>query len=424
MKKKPLIAGISLLAGLLALGGGVAFVKYRSMRAAANQPAFQPPDFVDVVEATPVSWQPTARLVGTVIAKRSVTLANEIAGTVTEVGFDSGEQTTAGQVLVQMDVSTETADMHTAEAAARVARAAVEVAQANIQSSQASVQLAESNQRRFRDAGKSVSASDLDRMNTELDKARADLQRQQSDLVKARAEVEQAEARVRQIQTLIAKKTLRAPFLARASMRTVDPGQYLKEGTSIVSLTEVTDDIYLDFAVPQDYAARVAPGAVVVAKSQMLGSESVRITVVSIDSTVNPTTRNVRVRSSVPNPDQRLKPGMFIDIEVPVEAARQFVAVPTTAVRRAAFGDHVFVLEPGDPAGDPPGSFRARQRMVKLGPDIAGKVIISEGLKMGEQLATSGSFKLHEGSLVMKAPPVAEKSGAAPAAPGVAAAGQ
>ena len=424
MKKKPIVAGISLLVGLLALGGGVAYMKHRSTVAAANQPAFQPPEFVDVVVAAPVSWQPTARLVGTVIAKRSVTLANEIAGTVTEVGFDSGEKIAAGQVLVQMDVSSETADMHTAEAAARVARAAVEVAQANIQSSQASVQLAESNQRRFKDAGKSVSASDLDRMNTELDKARADLQRQQSDLAKARAEVDQAEARVRQIQTLIAKKTLKAPFLSRAGMRTVDPGQYLKEGTSIVSLTEVTDDIYLDFAVPQDYAARVAPGAVVVAKSQMLGSESVKITVVSIDSTVNPTTRNVRVRSSVPNPDQRLKPGMFIDIEVPVEAARQFVAVPTTAVRRAAFGDHVFVLEPGDPASDPPGSFRARQRMVKLGPDIAGKVIISEGLNMGEQLATSGSFKLHEGSLVMKAPPIAEKSGAAPAAPGVAAAGQ
>lgn len=411
MKKKPLIAGIALLVVLVGVGGGLALIKYRSIVAAANKPSFQPPEFVDVVEATAVSWQPTARLVGTVIAKRSVTLANEIAGTVTEVGYDSGEETSAGQVLVQMDISTEMADRSTAEAAVSVAKAAVEVAQANVHSSQSTLELSEINQRRFKEAGKSVSASDLDRMNTELEKARADVQRQQSDLVRARAEVDQAEAKLRQIQTLIAKKTLKSPFNAKAGMRTVHPGQYLAEGTSIVSLTEITDDIYLDFAVPQEYAARVAPGTVVVAKSGMLGSESVRITVVSIDSTVNPTTRNVRVRSSVLNPDHKLKPGMFIDIEVPVEAPRQFVAVPTTAVRRAAFGDHVFVLTPGDPAKDPPGAFRAQQRMVKLGPDISGKVIISEGLKVGDQLATSGSFKLHEGSLVMKPPPPEPKAG-------------
>lgn len=423
MKKTPIVAGIALIVALAAVGGGLAWMKHRSMAAAANAPAFQPPEFVDVIEATPMNWQPTARLVGTVIAKRSVTLANEIVGTVTDVGFDSGEEVQAGQVLVQMDLTTEKADLATSEAAARVARAAVEVAQANIAFSQSSLELAESNQRRFQGAGSSVSATDIDRTNSELAKAKADLSRQRSELERSRAEVDRAEAQIRQIQSTIAKKTLKAPFHSRASMRTVHPGQFLAEGTSIVSLSEITDDIYLDFAVPQEYAARVKPGVVVEASSNMLGSEAVKITVVSIDATVNPTTRNVRVRSSVANPDHRLKPGMFIDVEVPVEAPRQYVSIPTTAVRRGAFGDHVFVLNPGDPAKDPPGAMRAQLRMVKLGPDVSGNVIISDGLKAGEQVAANGSFKLREGALVIKAPPPAPKTGAAEAAtPGVAAA--
>ncbi len=128
----------------------------------------------------------------------------------------------------------------------------------------------------------------------------------------------------------------------------IHPGQYLAEGTSIVSLTELTDDIYLDFAVPQEYASRATPGMVVTAKSEILGSDAAEITVVSVDATVNPTTRNVRVRASVPNPGYTLKPGMFIDVEVPTEPMKDYVVVPTTAAWRAAFGDHVFVLLPGD----------------------------------------------------------------------------
>jgi len=417
MKTKPIIAGVALLVVLAAVGGGLALVKYRAIKAAASAPSLPPPEFVDVIEAATMNWQPTARLVGTVFAKRSVTLANEVVGMTTAVGFDSGEEVQAGQVLVQMDISTEKADLAAAEASARVARAAIDVALANINFSQSNLELAQSNQRRFQGAGTSVSATDLDRTNSELAKAKSDLARQQSELERAKAEVDRADSQIRQIQSRIDKKTLKAPFRARVGMRTVQPGQYLGEGTSIVSLSEITDDIYLDFAVPQEYAPRVVPGTVVVANSNMLGNEAVKITVVSIDATVNPTTRNVRVRSTVANLDHRLKPGMFIDIEVPVEAPKQYVAIPTTAVRRGSIGDHVFVLNPGDPAKDLPESFHAQQRMVTLGPDIAGKVIISAGLKAGELVAASGSFKLREGAVVMKAPPVAPRADPAAAAP-------
>lgn len=424
VKKKPLVAGLVLIAALLAVGVSLGAWKYTKIKADANKGGFEPPEFVETLTTGTIPWQPRSRLVGTVIAKQSVTLANEIVGVVKEVGFDSGDTVEAGQVLLRLDVSTETADLAGAEAAERIGAAAVSVAEADIRVAEAELEWARSNNQRVMDAtaGGSTTAGEIDRAKADLDKAKADLERQQSALVRAQADRDQAKARVEQIKTIIAKKTLTAPFKARAGMRTVHPGQYLAEGTSIVGLTELTNDIYLDFAVPQEYASRATPGMVVTAKSEILGSDAAAITVMSVDATVNPTTRNVRVRASVPNPGYKLKPGMFIDVEVPTEPMADYVAVPTTSVRRAAFGDHVFVLLPGDAEKkDPPGAMRAEQRMVTLGPDVGGQVIISKGLKKGELIATSGSFKLRPGAMVMQAPPPgAGGGGAAPAAHGTA----
>lgn len=408
MKTKPILAGILLLLVLVGLGSGLAYWKHRANKKAAEAPAFIPPEFVDSVGVETVAWRPTARLVGTVVAKRSVSLANEMVGVVREIGFDSGQSVKQGQVLVQFDTSTELADLAGAEASERLADAAIQVAEANLRAAKSSLALATSNRKRFQDAAGSVSAADLDRANSEFDKMTADVEREQASLLHARAELDQAKARVAQIKTLIAKKTLSAPFDARAGMRTVHQGQYLAEGTSIVSLTELTDDIYLDFAIPQEYAPRVVVGSVVMANSQVLGGAGVPITVVSIDATVNPSTRNIRVRSLVKNPGQFLKPGMSIDVEVPVDEAKPFLVLPTTAIRRASFGDHVFVLTPmpADPKAPPgPPTFTAHQRMVSLGDDIGGKVIVTSGLKEGEIVASSGSFKLREGALVMQGPP-------------------
>jgi membrane fusion protein (multidrug efflux system) len=321
-------------------------------------------------------------------------LANEIAGVVTDVNFESGDLVEAGQVLVKQDISTENADLASAQAAERTAVAAIDVAKADIRAAESSLEWATSNQKRFKDAGTAVSAGEVDKADADLRKARADLDRGNSSLLKAQADREQAAAHVQQIQTKIAKKTLTAPFRARASIRTVHPGQYLAEGAQIVGLMEVTDDIYVDFAVPQEYAARAAPGTVVIASSKVLGSDQVRINVLSVDAMVNPVTRNVRIRASVADPDHKLKQGMAIDVEVPTEAPREYVVVPTTAVRRAAFGDHVFVITPSDEKSQ---GLVAHQRIVTLGPDLGGRVIVETGLKAGEKIAAAGSFKLRDG---------------------------
>jgi membrane fusion protein (multidrug efflux system) len=397
MKPKPLLAGTALILALLAVIGVIAGLKYREMHKPAPPP-FIPPQSVELVQAKSESWQPTARLVGTVIAKRSIMLSNELAGNVTEVDFDTGSIVEPGQVLIKQDISTETADLEAAKAAEKLAVAAIDVANADIKVAQSDLDWAINNQKRFKEAGSGVSAAELDKAEADLRKAHADLDRGNSSLIKAQADRESAAARVQQIQTKIDKKTLKAPFKAQASIRTVHPGQYLAEGAQIVGLMEVTDDIYLDFAVPQEYAARVAPGMVVVASSEVLGSKDVRITVISLDSQVNPPTRNVRIRSTIADPQHKLKQGMAIDVEVPTELPREVVVIPSTAVRRAAFGDHVFVITPSDqpsPPGMPPGMV-AHQRMIKLGPDLGGRVIVEEGLKAGEQIAAAGSFKLRD----------------------------
>lgn len=420
-----------LLAALVVVGAGVYAARHWKKPEAGMQGP--PPVAVDIVQAKQETWQPTGRLVGTVIAKRSVNLSNEIVGVVTEVGFDSGAIVEPGQVLLKLDAKTELADLAAAEAAQRLAAAAIEVAEADVKVAKTNVEWSLANYQRYKGApAKAVSESDVDKARTDLEKAQSSLQREESVVLQMRAEVDQAKARVDQINTLLAKKTLRAPFRARAGMRNIHPGQYLAEGTQIVLLHELTDDIYVDFAIPQEYTPLVHPGTTVTATSNILGrgvANTVQMSVLSMDASVNPVTRNIRVRTSVPNKDQVLKPGMFIDVEVPIGPSEQVVTVPTTSIRRAAFGDHVFVITPmpppppGSPAPPPPDPkappmpppMLANQTMVKVGPNLGNRVIVLTGLAAGQEVAAGGSFKLRDKGLVF--PPMPAQPGAGESAP-------
>jgi membrane fusion protein (multidrug efflux system) len=146
---------------------------------------------------------------------------------------------------------------------------------------------------------------------------------------------------VAQVEARLAKLTIAAPFRARAGMRLVHEGQYLAEGASVVSLQELTDTIYLDFAIPQEYAPRVKPGVAVMATGELLGADPVRIEVVAVDATVNNDTRNLRVRAVVDNRQGALVPGMFLQISVPVEEPKRFVMAPGTGIRRSSYADSV-----------------------------------------------------------------------------------
>lgn len=398
MRGKGVVVTVVGIGVLLAAAGGAWYV----MQEKAPQPgteaaAYEPMEAAQIIEAREIDWQPMADMVGTVIAIRSVAVRNELAGVVREVGYQSGDIVEEGQVLLRQDETSDQADLE-------AVRASVRVAEASVTQARSEIELAKTELERLIGVPSGAIAA------VEIDRARNTLETAKADLGRWVAEVDQANARVAQIEARIAKLTIRAPFRARAGLRTVHEGQYLAEGADVVTLQEVTEKIYLDFAVPQEYAARVVPGTIVMANGELLGPEPAPIEVVASDATVNNQTRNLRVRAIVNNPGGLLVPGMFVQVEVPIDSPQRFVVVPTTAVRRAAYANSVFVIAP-----DESGTVRAHQRYVSLGQTVGEDVIVLDGLKPGEKIAAAGSFKLRDGVAVMVAPP--GQSGAAGSAP-------
>lgn len=408
MKTSSILVGIGVFVALGVVGGGLAFVKYRQIQAGMNQPAFEPPEAVNLMPVKPVNWQPTSDLVGTVLSLRTVNVMNEVEGVVTVVGFKSGDIVDQGQMLVKLDDSTDRAELATAEAAMRVAEAEISVKLAD-------QKLAE-DELRMQDAAAQSRATS----NIEVSRARAEVERSGAEVIRARAAADEAKARIARVNTRLKKHEIRAPFRARVGLRNVHEGQFLAapfgmDATQIATLQEMSDKIYIDFAVPQEQLDRVKIGLVVMGELQgtsgTTGGEPIRLEVSALDATANPTTRNVRVRTITDNSKDTLRPGMFVKVRVPTEASKEYLSVPVKAIRRASYANQVFVVEevqePG-PDGKPMAKMRAKQRFVTLGPTIGEDVIVLSGLKAGEQVATSGSFKLRENALVM---PVVEGAG-------------
>jgi membrane fusion protein (multidrug efflux system) len=365
---------MALLLGVAAFGGGLALWKVHSIEASdagfASQP--EPMESVAVAEARPIEHQPTTVAIGTVIALRSITLRNELAGTVRQVALDPGSIVEAGKVLVALDVSVEEAELQ--------ALAAQEA-------------LAESLLARTERANQSnaIAASELDRARSERDVARAQMAR---------------------TRAVIEKKTLRAPFKARIGISDVHPGQYLEEGATLTTLQGVDEAEHVDFAVAQQVAAGLRAGGSV--EVFAAGSdEPIPARIVAIDARVDPTTRNAVVRARI-EAARAPSPGASVRVRVPVGPMQQAVAIPVNALRKGPEGDHVFVIAAGKD-----GKPRAFARPVVSGPVVGDSIVIEQGLTAGEQIAASGSFKLREAVLVAVAPtavPAAGTPGIAPAA--------
>jgi len=358
----------------IVVGGAVilAFWKYGAIQsavaAAASQP--EPMESVMVAEAKPRQHTPSTTAIGTVVALRSVTLRNELAGTVRKVSLEPGRIVEPGTVLVALDVAVEAADLASQQAQAHLAEVNLERTQRMVEQ-------------------RAMSAMELDQAVAERDVARAQVAR---------------------TQALIERKTIRAPFRARLGISDVHPGQYLNEGTQITTLQGVDQDVYVDFTVAQRVASQLNHGGHV---DVLAGDSPVTATILAIDARVDPATRNAMVRARVDHA-QAFVPGASVRVRVPVGGAREAVAVPVNALRKDPGGDHVFVL-----SEDKQGKTRAHQRPVRAGEVLGDEIIIEEGLVAGEKVAVSGSFKLREAVLVG----VANAAPATPAAaPGAAAA--
>lgn len=365
--RKQWVLGILALLGIVVVLAGIKAAQIGAMMQAGA--AFvPPPEAVTAAKVEAVEWQATRSAVGSVLAVRGVTLGAEMSGIVREIGFENGAAVKKGQVLVRLDTSSEAAQLTGAEADMGLARLTLARAL------------------KLHEQG----------ANT------------QSELDAAQARAVQAEATAANLRAIIAKKVIRAPFDGRIGIRQVELGQVVSPGSSIASLHSI-DPVYVEFLLPQQALSEVKPGQKARVRVDVFPRDAWEGELTTINPEVELSTRNVRMRATVPNADGRLMPGMFANIEVLAEGTSTVVVIPATAALFAPYGDSVFVLEEGkDAAGNP--SLVAQQRFVRLGERRGDFVAVTSGLKAGETVVGNGAFKLRNGAAVLVnnslAPPV------------------
>jgi membrane fusion protein (multidrug efflux system) len=339
---------------------GLGFVKFRQFQAMAGEFAAMqpPPDAVTTIIAAQEEWPATLNAIGTVAAVQGVTVTADLSGIVSRISFDSGKTVQKGDVLVQLDTRQEEAQRSGAESQLQLARL-------NFQRMQGLVE---------QDA---VSRAEYDA---------------------AAAAFKQAEARLGEIRATIERKTIRAPFSGVLGIRQVNLGQYLTGGDPVVPL-QALNPIYVNFGVPQQEAAEMHIGrGVRITVGELAGGEFTgRIS--ALDSVVDQTTRNVQVQATLPNAGGKLKPGMFVQTQVTLGADRRVVALPASAINYAPYGDSVFVV--GDMKNPKGQTYRGvRQQVVKLGAARGDQIAVLSGIKPGEEIVSSGVFKLRNGAPV------------------------
>ena len=351
---KRMILMLVLMALLIA---GLGFVKIRQFQAMAQQFASMqpPPEAVTTIAARQERWPATLSAIGTVAAVQGVTVSADLPGVVDRIAFDSGRAVREGEVLVQLDTRQEQAQLAAAEA---------------------QLQLAELNHTRM------TSLVEQDAVS-------------RAEFDQAAATHKQAEARIREIRATIERKTIRAPFSGILGIRQVNLGQYLTGGDPVVPLQSL-NPIYVNFGVPQQNAAQMRPGRTVEITIGDLGNARFTGRISALDSVVDPTTRNVQVQATLSNPGGKLRPGMFVQTEVTLGAPQTVVSLPASAISYAPYGDSVFIVaDMKTPQGQ---SYRGvRQQVVKLGGARGDQVAVLSGVKPGEEVVTSGVFKLRNG---------------------------
>lgn len=349
-----------MLAVVLAFVAIIAFVKFQQIQSAiaAGKSFSPPPEAVTTVVAKPQPWGDALEAVGSVAPVQGVTLGADMPGVVERIAFESGANVEAGQALVYLDARQEQARLASAEAARDLAK-------------------------------------------TNLERSRSLLGQQlvaQSDYDQTAALFRQAEALVNEVRAAIDRKVIRAPFAGVAGIRQVNLGQYVSSGDPIVPL-QAMDPVYVDFSVPQQQVGALRPGMTVsvAADSGARALATGRIT--AVNPVADDATRNVLVQATFANAHRRLRPGMYVSVRVDLGSRRNVVAVPATSVNYAPYGNSVFIVEEmKGPDGKP---YRGvRQQFVRLGTARGDLVAVLGGIEPGQEVVSSGVFKLRSGAAV------------------------
>ena len=375
MKRWLIMAGCVL--ALVAVAGGL-WGYNLSKKIAGFKAMGQPKQTVTATHVQPQQWRDEVHATGSLHAVRGADLAPEAAGTVDQVNFESGTDVKAGVVLMQLRVDDD---------------------RAKLEALKASADLSESILRRNRQQfeAKAISQAQLD-----------------SDT----ANVKNAKAQVAQQQALLDKKIIRAPFAGHLGIREVDEGQYIAAGTKVVTL-QALDPIHVDFSVPQQDLAVIRQGQPVNVRLDVFPDKTFSGRIVAIDPAVDVSTRTVKVRATLKNPERTLLPGMFVRVDLETGDPHEYLTLPQTAITYNPYGETVFILTTPDHLDgaahdqaaakatkeksakvsqqDAQTDLVAKQVFIKVGPKRGDQVAILSGIDKGDQVVTSGQLKLKNG---------------------------
>ena len=351
---------LAIVLGLMAilLGGVVGFnlFKARMIRQVMAKNA-SPAQTVSATTARYSEWQPEVRAVGSLRAVHGVEVTTEVAGLVVGIRFKSGADARAGQVLVQLNAAPDVAQLRALTAEANLAQL--------------------------------VYHRDLIQYQAQAI-GRAQLDTDEANL-------KSAEDQVAAQAALVAKKTVVAPFSGRLGITTVNPGQYLNPGDAIVSL-ESLDPIYVDFMLPQNELAHIAVGQSVHVTTDTFPGRSFAGKITSVDPLVNASTRNFEAEATLPNPGDRLLPGMFVRTAVDSGAKERYITLPQTAITYNPYGETVYLVRKAATASGHP---TAQMVFVTVGPSRGDQIAILKGVRAGDEVVTSGQMKLTNGTALI-----------------------
>jgi membrane fusion protein (multidrug efflux system) len=352
---------IIMLVLMAALVGGLGFLKYRQVEAAiAMGASFQmPPTAVTTVIAKRETWPSTLSVIGTAAAIEGVTVSADLPGTVDKIHFESGQSVQEGDILVELDTRQERAQLANVEA----------------QRDLAHVQYGRSEQ--LVKAGV-ISKSEFDN---------------------AAAQQKATEAQVGDIKAAIARKTIHAPFSGILGLRQISLGQYLAAGQAIVSL-QALNPIYVNFGVPQQETSKMKIGRALHVTNADVAGMAFSGKITALDSVINEQTRNIQIQATLQNQGGKLRPGMYVQVELPLGQPRDVIPLPASAINYAPYGDSVYVVT--DIKDEKTGkTYRGvRQQIVKIEGSRGDQVAITSGLNNGDEVVSAGVFRLRNASPV------------------------
>lgn len=336
----------------------LAVVVVIKMKQFAPPPPWEPmPEAVTTARAEAQEWERLVTAVGSLRADQGVVVPSEGQGAVRAIRFESGQKVEAGAVLVELDADVERAQLAAAQADAELSRL---------------------------NAGRA----------RELWERRAIAQ---SELDAAEAAAKSALANVAALEAAIAKKTVRAPFAGRTGIRMVNLGQFLDRGNPVVTLQSL-DPVHVDFSLPQQRRADLSPGFAVRVTVDALPGRTFAGTVTAVSPEIDRATRTLKVQATLANAGEELSPGMFVNVAVVAPERKAVVAVPATAIYYQAYGDSIFVAVEKKDEKTGETVKRAEQRFVRLGETRGDFVAIESGVQAGEEVVTTGAFKLSNGT--------------------------